>query len=728
TSYKRTLSDDNIEMSYFGSDSVMEKAMDYIKTNSTDIMKSVPYSDDLSYANTLAISVFNNLKTMDFDLAVEEDSLDKVKTEITDVEMLEYKTVDDKLQVLLGIMVNSDYSSGIFQANNKKVYNKLLIELEKPNRFYLNSAVNAIGDIYIDGGLNPTTSGGSEGDLSKYNYKVYIDGDINIYGTTPVNRSQAEQWYYGGLMVKNNAYLNVNGSAYCRSLIRTGDYDRSLSDVVIDKSRIDIEENVVTQGMHIFGREDKIMVKKDVYTLDDLEINGPDSVIAINGTYFGVSNGKDDNGNSTKYHDLSSAIVNSSTVHDLSADSKLSKKSRVVINGDVFINGGTFKLDNSGVVLGQIEDASVAWDNANDIEVYRGYDNYWTTLPDSYIFNSPPFDLVENKSYLEKYKDNAVGFGSLFQIWSDMSTDISGWLDNIDTMRDYSGTIPNNSLTVEKNKLISGYCKTAVAANDSLKFMDKINDSASGIIKFERLKKDNFPEQIEDLDGFWNDGYELKPWAEYSNIDFGIPAKLDELKKILIKGMRKNSAEFFIQRDKLGDGDVLNTQIQHYISASNDPSYNSYFDYILGSTATKSSGFSLVYDGTHSKLSEYGIDLNKYQIFLSDSTSEILVDTDFNGLIITRGRVRIARGVTIKGAIIAAGEGFDSTALTITSVDSANSDDLNNGAYSAVYFDYNEGVGDFSRIIFNNGTDLLGRVDLLNKILNSGGPDLKGIL
>jgi len=730
TSYRRTMSDSNIEMAYYGSDSALEKSIDYTKSNVDEIIKSTPYTDDDSYANSLATNLFNALKMINFDEIVDVDNTDKVVTKVNKVDMLEYSTNPDNgnLQVLLGISADSNIKSGIFNAGNKDVYYKIMVEVKKPLRFYLNSAINTIGDIYIDGGEDYPISGGDETNLSKYNYKVYIDGDVNVYGTTPINRSIPQQWYYGGVMVQNNAYLKIDGSAYCRSLIRAGLYDKSLEDAPIDKSRIDITGDAITQGIQIFGREDKVVVQRDAYTFDDLEINGPDSVIAVNGSYFGVSNGKDDEGNDppSDCHDLSSAIVNSATVHDLASDAKLSKKSRVVINGDVFINGGTFKLDDNGVALGQIEDAAVAWDTDADVEMYRGYDKYWSTLRNSYVFDDPPFDVIEGKSYLKKYKDKAVGFGALFQMWPDQSANINNWLVSIDNTRNYTGDMPNNGLTAsQKDQKISGYSKTVVAANDSLKFMDKLSETSSGIEKFNKLNKENYPDQIEELKGFWKDDYDLKDWLEYSKFDIGIPKKLDDLKKKLIDGLRKNNAEFFVQRKIIG----TNPQICHSINTGKDPTYKSYFSYMLGVIKNKAnvdvSGCSIGYISGKNKLSDYSasINLSKYQIFVSDSSSDLIVDTNFNGLIITKGRVVIGRGCTINGSIIAAGSGFDGDSPAITSsVNETNLSKLNNGDYAAVYFDSKSGTGDSTRITFS------GRDDLLDKILSSGGPDLKSIL
>jgi hypothetical protein len=735
TSYKRTLSDTNIEMAYLGSNSALEKSIDYAKENAENLVSTTPYYDDESYANALAGNLLTALNSVDFDEVIDISNSNKTNTEISSVDMLEYSSTEDKIEVLLGISAVSNIESGVHKANNKTGYYKILVELDKPNRFYMNSALNTIGDVLVDGGLTPSTSGGSETNLSKYNYKVYIDGDLNVYGTTPVDRSRPEQWYYGGVMALNNAYLNINGTAYCRSLIRTGLYDKSLTDAPIDKSRIDVEYDVVSQGIQLFGREDKVSVKRDVYTLDDLEINGPDSVIAINGSYFGVSDGKDENGGNTSYHDLSSAIVNSATVHDLSADSFLSKKSRVVINGDVFINGGTFKLNNSGTVLGQIEDSSVAWNNSDDIEIYRSYNDKWNTDPTYYAFDPEPLNPLIN-SYLYENKDDAVGFGALFQLWPDQSSNIAAWLDNIDATRNYSGSIPNNGLdSSAKSLLVSGYSKIAVAANDSIKFIDEKDEFNSGIVKFNKFNKTNYPSQITELDGFWDDNYELKPWTEYASIDFGISAKLNDLKDNIVSGFRRYNAEFFVQRDKLAEGDSLTPQIQNRATPSKDTSYNSYFDYVIGNVLNKaladSSGCSIIFNGD-TKLSDYStqIDLNKYQIFVVDSVDELIIDTDFNGIIVSKGRVRVANGITIKGSIIAAGMGYDSSTsnVSITSVDSSNLDDLNTGELSAVIFDSTIGSGGTSRVIFDDGVTLKGRIDLLDKIISSGGPDLKTIL
>ena len=97
---------------------------------------------------------------------------------------------------------------------------------------------------------------------------------------------------------------------------------------------------------------------RNAYTFVDLEINSENSILFINGSYVGLTKGRED-GELTP-HDNLSGIVNSAIIHNLLSEP--SQKSRIFIGGDVIVPGGTMRINpENGEAIGQIEDASTAW-------------------------------------------------------------------------------------------------------------------------------------------------------------------------------------------------------------------------------------------------------------------------------------------------------------------------------------------------------------------------------
>ncbi len=546
----------------------------------------------------------------------------------------------DKMFITLGITADSSYVVPLYVAGDKRVFAKKEFSVRLPQVFKLKGPIYSIGDLMAD---NSTLS---------------VTGDVHIYGTSPEILSQPEQYYYGGIYAKNNAVMKINGNAYSRSFIRTGEYSPSP-----DNSSIHIYKDAIAQGIQDFGKNDSIVVMRNAYTFDDLELNGEDSIIAVNGSYFGLSNGAD-----AKSHDDSSAIVNSAVIHN--ANSPDSQKSRIVVNGAVMVGGGTWRLDPvGGTSLYQIEDASVAWlqDSSGQGAAYKMYEG------------DPAVD-----AYMEWLKDQSelgntavFGFGNLFQMWNvlnwnttpeNIENSIGGWINNI-KLAAQNGTV--NSLPFDPDKKIEGFCNYSLSADDGMFYMVKEDESHSGIQKAGMLR-DNYQ-----LDNIGPETAGLSHWSEFWNSLLsggwngtycsGVPDALNNKLKPGLLGL----ANIFLERSTYAGQDLSEPVKVSHKSGRVFKSLKDSLDLLRDTMASsKYIVTPLPGKGNLSDPAAYP-SLNpadpsdpahgKYFLVINDNPEEDLTldGTAFNGVIFTTGRVILKNGAKVNGAIIAAGRGYD---------------------------------------------------------------------
>ncbi len=103
---------------------------------------------------------------------------------------------------------------------------------------------------------------------------------------------------FGGFIADENSNVIVRGNIYSREYVQLA--PNSNSNILVELGSI-YANTVITQE----GSRGGIRVIGDVYTKDDLELDGDGSKIYIEGSYYGFSDGSD----SSSSHDNSSAIV-----------------------------------------------------------------------------------------------------------------------------------------------------------------------------------------------------------------------------------------------------------------------------------------------------------------------------------------------------------------------------------------------------------------------------------
>ncbi len=597
----------------------------------------------------------------------------------------------------------------------------------------LNAAIYSIGDLYANGINNAT-----------------IDGNVYVFGTGTSNKNEPRNYYYGGIYALNNSNLYINGSAYTNSLIRTGAYSNSLIRTGTysnnsDNSVIHVLKDAVALRVQVFGKGDKIVVHDNAYTFDDLEMDGEDSVIAVNGNYYGLSY-------SDSLNDASSAVINAAPVHWLYSPDSL--KSRIVINGDVLINGGVFKIDpGTGDKRYELENGAFAYKKDGSIYDY---------IPFYKEFDDSPYATKEDKTinYINTLRapGGYGGFLNLFQLCSKVDEgNIQNWLEAIDAVR---GRYPNDIFNAPTKyplsipKQLSGFCNCCVAANDTMYFLNSDTYSYDGTsnVGFKPIRyKPDLPEilnQDMEYSTYWDNLFNISndaSWKLFYGSSIGTPnsvtSKLSTLGSKLYDKISVLATRDYPVKQPLGVSNKINTNFNIY---TKNNKAKPIFSYWMDSIDSKCGGIGeapaqhiLHYTGSAyggsinicNVIKSYGVANTDYFLVINeDPTNEIIVDNVFNGIICTNGRVRIKDGALITGSIIAAGNDYDSSnkitgsiaeynhttlqPVHMPEINSANVDQLDKGYFAGVYFD----SGNHSSVIFPGRQALLNNIYLYTHI------------
>ncbi len=725
---------------YLASNSMTEQAMYYIQEYVNDTSKSylTLYDPDPSIYATNIIGQLRTLIDTNLSKSIDVSGIatNLAKTRVKDIVLVGTSDLGDKIIITLGIYTISSYTRNMNSASGQEIYSEVVFEVEKPKTYFRPAAFNGIGDLFVKGYID-----------------AKIKGDVKLVGTAPQKAMQPEQNYYGGIYARENSKLSIDGNAFVRAFIRCGDYDLD------DKSYINIKNNAVAQCIQIFGNNDKILVQKDAYTFDDLEMNGMNSVIAVNRNFFGLSNGSGEEG---MFHDASSAIVNSAVIHHPFEDSiEEAMKSKIIINGNVFINGGTFWIDpDTGEIVkredkdrdgdgftdppvGQIEDASVAWNTEDELSTYKNFNFNDDTAKVYYHGNEGQGDFDLFNTYIYGEYDNTIsrarGFGNLFQQWTPYtdSVDTENWFNNIvpNYMKKYSDF---NSAGLQEPSKIRGYCNYEIAANGTMYFMWKQRFlpvksyySMTQVTKADmnRLYGTNnaaekeFNESLYYLSNddkkdftdpnnanFWSkkwDGLASATWADYG---IEVPKYLRKIEEPMLK-----LTEDFIRRKykfELADKSIKNELIK-------DNNGVSMFDYIGNGllecnnkdseyvfTSSEMDMWTAPYNNNDKYFASSFIsskplqaDREKYYIIVNDNPEKtIVIDSEMYGIIYTKGQVLMKKGAKLHGFIIAAGRGCDASGnidgsaaydgkIPFILENGDNKPLLDNGSYSALYIE-----------------------------------------
>lgn len=738
----------NIDFAYYAGESAIENWISVINSQLKGDSITSSYAGDVTLSNQGSIENYaehivqkikdsNKLEDLWIDVSNESDKLVATAASATSahVDFIDIVLEDTKwdssmgnsMDIYIGIKAKSSFSlpDTSYKTGNKEVYAIKPFRVQCPSRNFLESAIWAVGDFYINGNLGAPNEGTRSSHVAK------VKGDVYTFGSYGANTNDMKQELFGGIYALNGGMLNVYGNAYSRSFIRTGPYATEN-----DNSEIKIYKDSIAQCIQAFGDGDKIIGLRNAYTFDDLEINGENSVVAINGSFFGLARGGQNSN-----HDESSAIVNSTVIHSIKRWGSIpgadpSFRSRVVINGDVILGGATMKIDtDTNIVQGPIENASLAYNNTAGVPQYKLYDDW--------------LDAEGYHDFLRGASDIYCGLNQ-FQVWDIVSpynsAGIEGWIKGMDDERN---GLRGYGKTIEES--IKGWWQYEIVGNGKLYPNDKIDPDNKLFSNDYVVKKDDPNIGTYRLDNIFNEDGTIKygknQWnfdlhgtskdkivyegTEYDVRDFlfgkitvdpDLPGICNEFKRELEAKVNR-----FVERDYLKTAsssmwDVNPTDEFHKIlvaletkfdqASGEDKKHILYLDSGTGNEDIKDLfdteyGIPDIYDiCADSRVDAVNGDIQYYLVANANPDLDLEISGAFNGIIVTAGKIHLMDNASVYGSIIAAGNGeyrdYNGDVILdangnptffprAKAVSHGEVDNLNNGDYAAVIISISDG-------------------------------------
>lgn len=709
-------------LAYFAAESALERSMcnldSYLSKTDFASSRGISYSSETSFINRI-IDALNaddpEIHNKYDDVNVYgSDAMNRAKVELEySWDGLTCTNIGTKLlRFPVTIKASAALENGLLNSYGKTVVATREFTVRIPDRFELLGSIYTLGDLVADGAAGTSAT---------------IIGDTYVFGTGTEKTNSMKMHHNGGICAVGNTTLNIDGNVFTRGLVRAGLFSEDAS--TTDSCTISVNKDIVAQSIQVFGSNDYIFCNRDAYTFDDLEMNGPNSIIAIRGNYFGLNPGDGDR------HDTSSAIINVAPTYSTESEFW---NSRIVINGGVYNNGVTFRIEDSitGKVGHKMEDASLGWIGEQTV----------------YEARAISADMTNTNLYKEKL-EGANGFSILLQAgWLNVNSGWTAWKNEIKAaIRDKSNVIS------DKPDEIVGFCNTAFSANDDVYFI-KDDEHDTKVVKPASITC-NISESVEALTSDYWKTYIDKEWADYITVG-GMPKGLE-----LMGGILMDHTQVFANKSYLPY--VAADSDSELLQYSFDPGMNGETEFITIAHELDNLGassFIVKYSSTPTPATIDVVDelnvrypllvdtdgdlipdapsadpyTNYYFLILNYSPDiELVIDEEMNGIIFSLGKVTFKATGKLNGSVIAAGKGYDSASIVkgssadyenealgktrLPRVNDANYSNFAAWDYAAVMFD---GGGSIN---FHSGSDMAaGRAVLLNKFL-SQGIDLSGI-
>jgi len=687
---KNNMESQNATYTYIGADSAIQQSFDTITqlfanpayANSKNIVyKKGQVDADEEFATQIKSYISTDLNALLSDAPTGTSQISRkldlgnssnsATIEGYDVALINQVFQSPYMIITLGITAKVNYNPLGVSSQTKEVYAQKAFKVYVAKEFFLRGPVYTIGDFMTD---NPSGTPGA----------VSVQGDVHVYGTSPDEYGNDDQDYYGGIIAQKASTIFIDGNAFSRSHIRTGGMNDNDAG-----ARIDITKDAFAQSIQAFSDNSNILVYRNAYTYDDMEMNGQNSIIGVNGNYFGLSPGAD-------YPDESSSIVNSSPIYNYTDDAQ---KSRIVVNGDVLINGSTIlytedETHNKKITpKNSIEDASTAW--LDDMPMFRDWDLSATTDYTQWIKDNG-FDTTN--------RGQVNGYGNLFQIWSpfdisvpaNVPANVATWVTNINSVRKIgsnTGLMPGS---------INGFCNNMMAANDRIYYKWKALE-----INKPNLLKGQYV--LDNFDSAKNAG--IPAWTNFwdAAINDSSATYYDKMHDnfALLNNMIKDEANIFITRAEYSTTDTTIKHPSNFAFSTTKDSLgflkgsNAYFktaDRPVGAIGKYIYKVDPTDNNPNTWSNPKGSAVPYYVLYNDDAQTEInLNNITFNGIIFTNGKVTLSGNATVNGAVIAAGDGVDQTVSAsdetggfcknVPSIQSngSNLGKLYDGSYAAIY-------------------------------------------
>lgn len=210
---------------------------------------------------------------------------------------------------------------------------------------------------------------------------VLINGDVYSYSSlSNIEDITTED----GFVIDGNTSVSVQGNIFSRSMVQLASSSNSSANLNVNQGRVYANTFVLQKGA-----SGEMNINGDVYTKDDLELNGNYGDIYIDGSYYGYADGS----SSSLTHDKSSAIV-------INADMNTNGGATLSITGD--LSGVSDPEAYQGILIGGTAyiDASTRYQTSESVSIKGNYISY-TVGYDEAIIKS-----VQNDNFLSNYPYN----------------------------------------------------------------------------------------------------------------------------------------------------------------------------------------------------------------------------------------------------------------------------------------------------------------------------------
>ncbi|WP_265443362.1 pilus assembly PilX N-terminal domain-containing protein [Acetivibrio straminisolvens] len=699
----------NIKLTYFAGQSAIEKWFNVIQKESenedigSDFTQEVTATNVDDYVDKIIEKLRGKLEDIEYiDVTSRASTVaglsgdDYSEIKLKSLNMIgapQLLSGGKKVKVKIGIEAEASFDnpSSPYGNTRQPIYAEKEFIFEVPqNDFKLAFAIATAGDLYIST-RNYDGSGNIRSNVS--GFRADIKGDVSAFGTFPKDTLWPEQFYYGGIMAMHGARMDIKGNAYSRAFIRTGPY-RGVSEApnFNDGSMINIYRDAIAQCLQVFGNHNLISVFRNAYTFDDIEMNGEDSIIAINGSAIGLSHYFE-----TRNHDALSAIISSAPVHNLLSEASL--RSTIAVNGDIIIPGGTFRVDDNGIFTGLLEDASVFWyEDTNGIRIpfYKMYswgdkdiddpDEYHRELRNkltslSSVYLNGPFNLFQlwpSRQPVNGDNDIETGGGLADYVINDFINSIRAVRS--DTKRPAGISTPSAISGAWSYELAAnwGYYAAPLAPDYNAVGIKGINYVKRPEFVIDNIyKKDDYGNIIglKFDETIWDDVPEISE-STYYYYTQSIFTKLDRAGVFgdpdNIKNNLLDYTQLLANRKYPSSGSEWDISGEHGISKLIEKAKsrfsvyttNGYYIQVDPSLSPGEynlsllAGFNLYQECANSRAGgDFESDTEYYLVFNENPNIDLVVDGVFNGIILTAGSVILHGGADIRGAIISGGGG-----------------------------------------------------------------------
>ncbi|NLN65326.1 MAG: hypothetical protein GX144_07960 [Clostridiaceae bacterium] len=662
------------QLAYIAAENTVENSiadlLDTITQTDYAASRGVIYSgNDNQYLNELIAQInADTLIRKDYNVKVHDEMNEaQVSVRFDRFDSTTFTNTGSKLIFPLQITAQSEMVDDAFKSYGRKVVAVRDFEVSIYSKFTLRGAAYTLGDLIVTEGKDINIDG---------NHST-IQGDIYAFGTGLDKTNRMQQYYLGGVCAMENSILHVkNGSIFTRNLVRSGTFDDS--DGLSAKANIIVDNDVVAQGIQVFGSNDNIVVCRDAYTFDDVEMNGANSIIAINRNYFGLCEGRENE------HDASSSVINVAPMYGTSPEYR---RSRSVINGDVFINGVTFRVEEDGgeTTAGhKLESVAMNW-MPNASGEYKPF----------HLAKNIPFNSTQN-AYNQRIEDNLSdldGFSVLWKVnwaYDNAGPDVKGnwelwknWISDIKSAVNPANGISNNNnaaIGVPSSIALRGYCNLGIAANNRFYQFNETNFDTSHIStvyldvvhKIEYLSNPDETAKMLQMDP--------SDWWSYTSLDIGIPKKLDDLMNLLMSHVQvfaskqASGGEYNYQLKRAPNGVTEFGRLKQRLSDPTEFPNDPFHRCVLsipddGMEVDKQTFINQVLENAYISSGQNYQDYH-FLVVNQDPENTLIVSDEFSGLIFTVGKVIIEENGVVNGSIIAAGRGYHEGSVKGSAADS----------------------------------------------------------